>query len=316
MACGVGSPDEGIQADTLQPSPLPAIIASMQALIKSMRPLQWAKNGFIFAALIFDRQLLSFTPFLRTLAGFILLCLASSAVYLVNDIADAEADRSHPQKRNRPIASGALSVGVAGTAAGILFAVSLAAGFALNWKFGLVVLTYLILNLLYSLFLKNIVIIDAMSVGISFVLRALGGALAVDVPASKWLLINTLLLALFLSFGKRRHELVLLEDGAADHRKILSKYSPYLLDQCIGVTTASVVVMYMLYSFSTEVSVKLGTENLFVTIPFVVYGVFRYLYLIHKEEKGGSPTRVMITDRPILIDILLWMATVFVILYL
>ncbi|MCX6835784.1 MAG: decaprenyl-phosphate phosphoribosyltransferase, partial [candidate division Zixibacteria bacterium] len=158
-------------------------------------------------------------------------------------------------------------------------------------------------------------ILDAMSVSLSFVLRAYAGALAISVPASKWLLINTLLLALFLSFGKRRHELVLLEGGAIAHREILSRYSPYLLDQCIGVTTASVVVMYMLYSFSTEVMDKLGTHNLFLTIPFVIYGVFRYLYLIHKEEKGGSPTHVLITDWPILITVTLWLLTVLAVLY-
>jgi hypothetical protein len=154
-----------------------------------------------------------------------------------------------------------------------------------------------------------------MSVAVSFVIRAYAGALAIGVPASKWMVINTLLLALFLAFGKRRHELVLLEEEATAHRKSLSRYSPYLLDQMIGVTTASVVVMYMLYSFSTEVSVKLGTDNLYLTIPFVVYGIFRYLYLIHREEKGGSPTRVLITDRPIFITVLLWLLTSILILY-
>ena len=174
---------------------------------------------------------------------------------------------------------------------------------------------FLALNVLYSLVLKNVVILDAMSIGISFVLRAYAGAVAIDVPASKWMLINTLLLALFLAFGKRRHELVKLEEGATAHRKILGRYSPYLLDQCIGVTTASVVVMYMLYTFSTEVSVKLGTENLFLSIPFVIYGIFRYLYLIHKEERGGSPTQLLFTDRPILINVVLWLVTVLVVLY-
>ena len=173
----------------------------------------------------------------------------------------------------------------------------------MNWTFFIAAVAFVTLNLLYSAALKNIVIVDAMTVALSFVLRAYAGALAIDVPASKWMLINTLLLALFLSFGKRRHELVFLDADATAHRRILGRYSPYLLDQLIGVTTASVVVMYMLYSFSTEVSEKLGTENLFLTIPFVVYGVFRYLYLIHKEEQGGSPTRVLITDKPILMTV-------------
>jgi hypothetical protein len=154
-----------------------------------------------------------------------------------------------------------------------------------------------------------------MSVAISFVIRAYAGAVAIQAPASKWFVINTLLLALFLAFGKRRHELILLEEGATTHRQILGKYSPYLLDQLIGVTTASVVVMYMLYTFSPEVTQKLGTENLYLTIPFVVYGIFRYLYLIHKEEKGGSPTRVLITDMPILVTVVLWLLTSVLILY-
>jgi 4-hydroxybenzoate polyprenyltransferase len=179
----------------------------------------------------------------------------------------------------------------------------------------MVTLIFFGLNVIYSLWLKNIVIIDVMSIALSFVIRAYAGAVAINVPASKWLLINTLFLALFLGFGKRRHELVMLESEASQHRKILDKYSPYLLDQLIGVVTASVVVMYMLYSFSAEVSKKLDTENLFLTIPFVVYGIFRYLYLIHKEEKGGSPTRVMISDTPLLVTIILWLTTVLIVLY-
>ena len=156
---------------------------------------------------------------------------------------------------------------------------------------------------------------DVMTIAISFVIRAYAGAAAINVPASKWMLINTLFLALFLAFGKRRHELVLLHEEATSHRKILDKYSPYLLDQLISVVTASVVVAYLLYTFSAEVSEKLGTQYLYFTVPFVVYGIFRYLYLIHSEEKGGSPTKVLIGDRPLLLDVILWLATVILILY-
>jgi len=245
-----------------------------------------------------------------------MFCLLSSAVYTFNDLIDREQDRQHPLKKERPLASGSVTTAQAVIIIILLLAAALMGAWLINPDFFILSLTFLTLSTLYTLFLKNIVIVDVMSIALGFVLRAYAGALAIDVPASKWLLINTLLLALFLGFGKRRHELVLLEDAASAHRRILSRYSPYLLDQCIGVTTASVVVMYMLYSFSTEVSTKLGTENLYLTIPFVVYGIFRYLYLIHKEEKGGSPTRILIGDRPILLTVILWLLTVVLILYL
>ena len=236
-------------------------------------------------------------------------------MYTFNDLIDRKNDRKHPLKKNRPIASGKVSIGAAVTVVVILSSVGLAAAWLINANFFITAVVFLGFNLLYTLWLKNIVIVDVMAVALSFVVRAYAGAFAIDVPASKWMLINTLLLALFLGFGKRRHELIVLEEGAAAHRKILGKYSPYLLDQLIAVVTPSVLVMYMLYSFSTEVSLKLGTQNLFATIPFVVYGLFRYLYLIHKEEKGGSPTRVLIGDLPIMITVLLWLITSSLVLY-
>jgi 4-hydroxybenzoate polyprenyltransferase len=284
-------------------------------LIKVARPGQWLKNSVVLAALVFAGELGQPGNLELALAAAALFCLLSSAIYTFNDLFDREKDRRHPLKKNRPLASGRLGVSTAVTFGIVLAAIGLAGAWWMNWKFFLVALVFVVLNLVYSAALKNIVIVDAMTVALSFVLRAYAGALAIDVPASKWMLINTLLLALFLSFGKRRHELVFLDADATAHRRILSRYSPYLLDQLIGVTTASVVVMYMLYSFSPEVSEKLGTENLFLTIPFVVYGVFRYLYLIHKEEQGGSPTRVLITDKPILITVSLWLLTVLAVLY-
>jgi 4-hydroxybenzoate polyprenyltransferase len=284
-------------------------------LIKLARPGHWLKNSVVLAAIVFAGELRNTQKLERAVLATLLFCLLSSAVYVFNDLLDREKDRQHPLKRDRPLASGRLGATPAVTLGLVLLAVGLTGAWFINRPFFFAALGFVALNFLYTLLLKNIVIVDAMSVSLGFVLRAYAGALAIDVPASKWLLLNTFLLALFLSFGKRRHELVLLESGATAHRQILSRYSPYLLDQCIGVTTASVVVMYMLYSFSTEVMDKLGTHNLFLTVPFVIYGVFRYLYLIHKEEKGGSPVRVLITDRPILITVALWLLTVLGVLY-
>jgi 4-hydroxybenzoate polyprenyltransferase len=284
-------------------------------LVRLARPQQWIKNGILLVALVFAGALDIARSTEIAIIATLIFCLLSSTAYTVNDIVDAENDRRHPRKKDRPIAAGKVSPAQAVILAVILFAGAMVAAWFINLNFFIISAVFVAFNILYSTWLKNIVILDVMSVAISFVLRAYAGALAIQVAASKWLIINTLLLALFLAFGKRRHELVLLEDGATAHREILGKYSPYLLDQMIGVTTASVVVMYILYTFSPEVSQKLGTDNLFLTIPFVVYGIFRYLYLIHKEEKGGSPTRVLITDRPILLTVLLWLLTSILILY-
>ncbi|UCD64455.1 MAG: decaprenyl-phosphate phosphoribosyltransferase [Candidatus Zixiibacteriota bacterium] len=291
------------------------MLAMLLSIIRLARPQQWLKNGILLAPLIFAGEMTDIDKLLTALAATALFCLFSSVIYMFNDFVDYEKDRLHPAKKNRPIASGAISR----TTAVFVMIIILAAAFILSAMVGsaflVISMVFVAINLLYTIWFKNVVIVDAMSVAISFVIRAYAGALAIDVAASKWLLINTLLLALFLAFGKRRHELVFLEEDATAHRKILIKYSPYLLDQLIGVVTASVVVMYMLYSFSTEVSLKLGTENLFLTIPFVVYGIFRYLYLIHKEEKGGSPTKVLISDWPILATVVLWLITAIIILY-
>jgi len=285
------------------------------SLIKLTRPVQWLKNGVVLAALIFGGEISDTYKVEIAFLAAMIFCLLSSSVYTLNDLVDRDKDKQHPIKKNRPIASGKVSP-VLGIVMFVALAVlALTGAWFINLNFFIVCICFYVLNILYSFWLKNVVIVDVMSIAISFVLRAYAGAMAIDVFASKWLLINTLLLALFLGLGKRRHELTMLEEGATAHRKILDKYSAYLLDQLIGVVTASVVVVYMLYSFSGEVSKKLGTENLFLTIPFVIYGIFRYLYLIHKEEMGGSPTRAMINDRPLLINIVLWLITVIVILY-
>jgi 4-hydroxybenzoate polyprenyltransferase len=250
-----------------------------------------------------------------TVVAIAIYCMLSSGIYTLNDIVDAEADRLHPLKKNRPIASGRISRGTASVMSAVLLIGGLVAAWLVNHHFFLSAVAFVGLNLLYSYWWKNVVILDVLTIALSFVIRAYAGAFAIDVPASTWMLINTLLLALFLALGKRRHELTYLTGDAAGHRKTLVKYSSYLLDQLIAVVTASVLVIYMLYTFSTEVMHKLGTDKLFVTIPFVVYGIFRYLYLIHKEEGGGSPTSMLINDRPILITVMLWLITASIVLY-
>lgn len=284
-------------------------------LIKLARPSQWVKNGIVLAAVLFVGDIRNLTKMETALAAMLIFCLLSSAVYVLNDIVDRDKDKIHPLKKDRPIAAGRVSVGVAIAMVILLAGCGFVAAMFINKLFLIFSVVFVVVNLLYSSLLKNVVIVDVMTLAFSFVARAYAGAVAVDVAASKWLLINTLLLALFLGFGKRRHELVLLDVEATAHRKSLSNYSPYLLDQLIGVTTASVVVMYMLYTFSDEVSAKLGTQNLYVTIPFVVYGIFRYLYLIHRKQEGGSPTKVLYTDKPILLTVLLWLLTVISVLY-
>ncbi len=287
----------------------------LKNLIKLARVGQWVKNSVVLAALVFAGTIKDTHRLELAFFATIIFCLLSSAIYTFNDLVDRDKDRRHPLKKDRPIASGAVSPITAIILVVVLIALGLGAAWSINTGFFVISIVFVAINALYSLALKDIVIVDVMTLALSFVVRALAGALAIDVPASKWMLINTLLLALFLGFGKRRHELVLLDENARHHRSSLTHYSPYLLDQLIGVTTASVVVMYMLYTFSTEVSQKLKTENLYITIPFVVYGIFRYLFLIHKREEGGSPTRLLFTDRPILITVVLWLVTVIAVLY-
>jgi 4-hydroxybenzoate polyprenyltransferase len=285
-------------------------------LIVLARPRQWIKNGVVLAALVFGGEAAHADKVGLALVAAAAFCLLSSAVYTLNDLVDREHDHVHPLKKDRPLASGRISAGQAWVFAVALMAGAVALSLVLPGHFMIAASTYVILNLLYTLVLKHVVIVDVMTIALGFVIRAVAGTVAINVPASHWLFIMTLLLALFLAFGKRRHELLLLENDASAHRRSLSKYSPYLLDQCMGVTTASVVVMYMFYTLSPEVTARLGTPYLYLTIPFVVYGVFRYLYLMHREAKGGSPTQVLIDDKPILAAVVLWLVAVIVILYL
>lgn len=269
----------------------------------------------VFAALALSKHLFEPQPALRATFAFLVFCGLSGAVYLVNDVADVEKDRLHPLKRLRPIASKQLRVPAALEVAAALALVCGAAAFLLGTAFGLIGLAYLALNLAYSFQLKNVVILDALSVSIGFVLRAVAGGLAVRVAVSDWLVVCIMLLALFLALAKRRHELVSLSEQAREHRSILTEYSPYLLDQMISVVTASCVTAYAFYTLSPETHEKYQTNALAWTIPFVIYGVFRYLYLVHQKEQGGSPTDILITDRPLLLTVALWAVTIVAIVY-
>lgn len=284
-------------------------------LLQLLRPQQWVKNGILLAGLIFSGSATDSHKLLIALAATGLFCLLSSAIYIVNDLVDAEADRRHPTKANRPIAAGRIPAGIAAGVSVILSLGALIGAYLLGCGFLLVALAYVVLNLLYSFWLKHAVIIDVMCVAAGFVLRALAGAVVIDVRFSGWLLISSFLLALFLGFGKRRHELLLLEEGGKEHRRILEHYTPYFLDQLISVVTPAVVVCYLIYVISPEVQQKLHTPYLYLTTPFVIYGIFRYLYLIHLKEMGGSPTDIFLTDRPILITVILWLLTAILLLY-
>ncbi len=295
-----------------QPAPARPLAVS---LVLSLRPSQWTKNLFVFAALMFAQRLLDPTAVLQAVAAFLIFCALSGVVYLINDVADRDADRRHPVKMLRPIASGAVPVQVALGVAAVLGAAALGAAFWLRPSFGIVAASYLALLSLYSGPLKHTVIIDVLTIAIGFVLRALGGAVAIGVQASHWLYVLMMLLALFLALSKRRHELVLLGTGATGHRKILEEYSPYLLDQMIAVVTASTIVAYAFYTISPETVEKFGTDLLWMTLPFPLYGIFRYLYLVHQKEGGGSPADLLLTDRPLLVCVGLWAATVAVIIY-
>ena len=292
-----------------------AYAMKMGPILVSLRPEQWTKNLVLLAALAFSKHLFETGPLLRALLGFGLFCGLSGAVYLLNDVADRERDRMHPLKRLRPVASGALPPRTAVGLAALIGLACLALSFVLGLPFAACALLYLALNLLYSFSLKEVVILDVLAISMGFVLRAVAGAMAIGVLISEWLLICTILLALFLTLSKRRHELTSLNDSAMDHRPTLQEYSPYLLDQMIAVVTPSCVMAYAFYTLAQETRDKFQTDRLAWTIPFVLYGVFRYLYLVHRKEQGGSPTDMLLTDRPLLIDVFLWATTVVLIIY-
>jgi 4-hydroxybenzoate polyprenyltransferase len=280
-----------------------------------MRPQQWVKNLFIFAALIFSGHLFISADLSRIVAGFALFSAAASGIYLFNDITDLERDRLHPLKKLRPLPSGRLGAGTAAVASAALGLAALAGAWALEPAFAAILLAYIVLNVLYSLRLKHVVILDVMTVAAGFVLRVLAGAVIISVPTSEWLIVCTVLLALFLGFSKRRHELTMLDATADTHRAVLQHYSPYFLDQMIGIVTASTVMSYILYTISDDTIAKFGTKNLIYTVPFVLYGIFRYLYLVHRRDEGGDPTRLALTDRPLLFNTILWIVSASAIIY-
>jgi 4-hydroxybenzoate polyprenyltransferase len=289
----------------------------LRALIRTMRPRQWSKNAVIFAALVFDRQLRldNLPAVLHTFAGFVIFCVLSGVVYILNDIADAEADRLHPDKRNRPIASGALPVRVALLAAIALIVIIFPLAYLLSPEFALVALAYFVLNLAYSKWIKHIPLLDVLAIALGFVLRVAAGVTLIQVARfSPWLYIVMTLGSLYIGFGKRRSELALLAEGANAHRRVLDGYTIPLLDQYITIVSGTTIVAYSLYTFFAP---NLPENHLMMlTIPFVLYGVFRYLYLIQVTHAGGAPEEVLLSDRPLQITIFLWCVAVLLIFYL
>ena len=284
-------------------------------IIEAMRPRQWMKNLIIFAGLLFARRFVSPLDVITVCAAFVIFCAISGTIYILNDIADINEDKCHELKRQRPIASGRLKPSAAATAAVFMAIASLIAAFLIGTQFGVVSLVYFLLLFAYSFLLKHVVIVDVLVIAIGFVLRAVAGGVAIGVEISPWLLICTILLALFLALSKRRHELVLLEGDAPQHRPILEEYSTYLLDQMIAVVTSSTLMAYVLYTLSPRTMHDVS-DKLYLTIPFVLYGIFRYLWLVHHKEGGGSPEITLLSDRPLMADVILWAESVGLILVL
>ena len=290
--------------------------ATVAALIEGLRPRQWVKNGFVFAALIFSRSLTNWRLVAIVALAACVFCGVSSAAYLLNDVLDADEDRRHPVKRLRPVASGRLAPRAAILTAIMLAAAGLFTAWKLDLRFFLVVASYVALNVFYSAFLKHVVLLDVFVIAAGFVLRVLAGGVVIRVEVSAWLIVCTTLLALFLALSKRRYELVLLGEDASEHRASLTEYSPYFLDQLIGIVTASTVMSYALYTLSADVRMKFPGKRLELTVPFVLFGIFRYLYLVHQREEGGSPTRLLLTDSVLLSVVVMWAASVILIIYL
>ena len=290
-------------------------LQSLRALIKTMRPYQWLKNALLFTPLIFDRKLDNLPALLNTSTGFILFCLLASVVYIINDLADLQADRMHPEKRNRPLASGNLSPNVARIGAGVLLLVVFPLAYLLSSSFAIVLLTYMVLNLAYSKWLKHVALVDVFVLASFYVLRVVAGVTLITVERfSPWLYVVTTLLALYIGFGKRRAELALLANDANQHRRVLDGYTIPLLDQFITIVSATTIVAYSLYTFSAPNLPE--NHAMMLTIPFAIYGIFRYLYLVQMKHSGGAPEEVLYSDRPLQITIVLWGLAVMAVFYL
>ena len=291
------------------------MISKLKHVIVSMRPGQWSKNLFIFAGLIFSGNLFHPEVLIRVGSGFILFSLVASSIYIFNDIMDVEYDRAHPEKKNRPVAAGLLSVPAAHAGAIVFAAAGLIGALTLDRVFFAILLSYLIINFAYTIKIKKMVILDIMCISSGFVLRVLAGTELAEVTPSDWLILCTIMLSLFLGFSKRRHELAVTGAKAVSHRKVLGEYSLSFLDQMIAVATACTVMSYALYTVSPQTVYRFGTRNLVFSIPFVIYGIYRYLYLIHQKNMGGNPTRELVRDVPLLINALLWALVVVLIIY-
>jgi 4-hydroxybenzoate polyprenyltransferase len=291
------------------------LTSALRGLLVSLRPQQWVKNTLIFSGLIFSRSLTHWATVRLSLCAFGLFCAASSGVYLLNDLCDIEADRRHPVKRFRPLAAGKFSLNFARGAMGTLLIGSLLLALLLSPAFALTLGIYLLLNVAYSLGLKRVVILDVMMIALGFVLRAVAGAVVIGVMASPWLILCTLMLALLMSFGKRRHELSLLQSEAHNHRQSLDGYSLQFLDLMMTISAGAAVVTYALYTMADETVARFNSHSLVLTVPFVLYGIFRYLFLVHKRMEGGDPARLLVTDAPILVNVGLWVLVVCFILY-
>ena len=283
-----------------------AILGLVRALALSLRPHQWVKNLLVFGSLLFSQSLRDATAVFHSVHAFLLFCFAASSIYLLNDVNDREEDCRHPTKRLRPVASGQIS---SATALGVMLCLavgSILSAFQINKTFGGVLAMYVLMNVAYTLKLKQVVILDVMILAFGFVLRAIGGAVAIGVPASSWLVLCTLTLALLVGFGKRRNELAVLQGDASRHRSNLEEYSLPFLDLMMTISGGAAVVMYALYTTAAASSGRIGSPLLVMTTPFVIYGIFRYLYLVHRLSEGGDPSRLFVSDRPFLINGVLW----------
>ena len=284
-------------------------------IIQTLRPHHWSKNLFVFAALVFSKRLFESHSFTQSLIGFALFSLASGAAYIFNDINDIKSDSQNPQKRLRPIAAGKISIPLSIGLFIILGTVSIIASYWIKPTFGLIILIYIVLNMLYSVILKHIVIVDVMVIAAGFLMRVMAGAELIDVYPSKWLILCTILLSLFLALGKRRNEIMIMGEQTNNHRQVLKHYNAYFLDQMIVVVMAATLMAYMLYTVSEETVNFFGTKYLIWTVPFVLYGLFRYFYLVHRKEKDIYPVELLLRDLPLLIDIMLWLIGSIIIIY-
>jgi 4-hydroxybenzoate polyprenyltransferase len=287
----------------------------LQGLSRTLRPQQWVKNLFVLVPLLFAQHLFDPIAVARAVIAFFCFCLVSSSVYMLNDLKDREHDRLHPQKRSRPLAAGELSVSVACGGIVALLLMALAGGLLLDPTLALIFVSYWLINLLYSIWLKHQVILDVFTIASGFVLRVIGGAVVIEVEMSHWLLLCATLLALFLGFSKRRHEIDFLGERSASHRQVLDQYSRGFLDMIIGIVTTSTVMSYALYTVSEETVRRFHTKGLLLTVPFVLYGIFRYLYLVYQKDQGGDPTQNVLTDPGLIINICLWVVVTGILLY-